>query len=142
MNKRGIEFMRLLMADLKRDEGWSQYPYRCKAGALTIGYGRNLDAKGITKAEGDILLRNDIVEAQEFLQRLCPPCINVSDNRYRALINMMFNLGPGGFLTFRRMRQAIDAGDWERAADELMDSQAARDLEGRYERLKILIREG
>ena len=28
---------------VKRDEGFRRYPYRCSAGALTIGYGRNID---------------------------------------------------------------------------------------------------
>ena len=34
---------------LKQDEGWRLKPYRCTAGKLTIGYGRNIEDKGITK---------------------------------------------------------------------------------------------
>lgn len=39
-------------------------PYRCSAGKLTIGVGRNLEDKGISEEEALFLLRNDIAEAE------------------------------------------------------------------------------
>ena len=52
-----------LIEQLMRHEGFRTKPYRCSAGKLTIGYGRNLDDKGITKAEAFMMLKNDIEEA-------------------------------------------------------------------------------
>lgn len=142
MNRNGRAFMKKLMEDLVRDEGFRSHPYLCTAGALTIGYGRNLDAKGITPAEADILLRNDVVDAQADLERVFPVASTLSDNRYRALVNMMFNLGAGRFMGFRKMRQAIERDDFEAAADEILDSRAARQCPARYERLANLMRRG
>jgi lysozyme len=50
----------LLAQELLRDEGLRLKPYRCTAGALTIGVGRNLDARGITEAEARFMLANDM----------------------------------------------------------------------------------
>ena len=49
-----------LIHDLKRDEGVKLNPYKCTAGKLTIGVGRNLDDVGITEEESDMLLKNDL----------------------------------------------------------------------------------
>ena len=45
---------------LVRHEGLRLKPYRCTAGKLTIGIGRNLDDCGISKTEAYVLLENDI----------------------------------------------------------------------------------
>lgn len=45
---------------LVKHESLRLKPYRCPAGKLTIGYGRNLDDNGITKAEAYELLSNHI----------------------------------------------------------------------------------
>lgn len=142
MERDGMIFMHKIMADLRRDEGFMQYPYHCTGGALTIGYGRNLDAKGISHAEADILLRNDVVEAQADLERVCPLASSLSDNRYRALLNMVFNLGSSRFMTFRNMLAAIRAGNYDRAADEMLDSKWARQVGIRAERLAEIMRRG
>ena len=45
---------------LKRHEGLKVFPYHCSQNKLTIGIGRNLDDKGISKDEAYYLLYNDI----------------------------------------------------------------------------------
>ena len=60
----------IAVQQLKTDEGLRLKPYHCTAGALTIGYGRNLDAVGITEAEADILLKADIDIAARGAQAL------------------------------------------------------------------------
>jgi lysozyme len=45
---------------LKRDEGLRLKPYQDTVGKWTIGYGRNLDDRGISKYEAEAMLRNDV----------------------------------------------------------------------------------
>ena len=45
---------------LVRHEGLRMKPFRCTAGKLTIGIGRNLDDYGISQTESYVLLENDI----------------------------------------------------------------------------------
>ena len=103
---------------LKVDEGLRLQPYRCTAGALTIGYGRNLDAVGITQEEADIMLRADVEIAEKGAQALVGDVwAALSPTRQAVLINMTFNLGQAGLASFRRFGGAINDRNWKLAAD-------------------------
>ncbi len=52
--------MNRIKAQLIRHKGLKLKPYRCTAGKLTIGVGRNLDDCGISQTEAYVLLENDI----------------------------------------------------------------------------------
>lgn len=111
---------------IAKNEGLRLKPYICPAGKLSIGYGHNLDDNGITKEEADYLLNNDIRQAHDDLSKVFGDFIdnpdNISDNRYAALTDIIFNLGFLSFLKFTKMIEAIKQGDWQKAADELKDS--------------------
>ena len=51
--------MQKITDQLIRHEGLRLTPYRCPAGRLTIGVGRNLEEKGISEQEAMVLLEND-----------------------------------------------------------------------------------
>ena len=57
---------------LVRHEGLRLKPYRCPAGRLTIGVGRNLEDKGISSSEAFNMLANDIVECEDDLKKSSP----------------------------------------------------------------------
>ena len=117
--------MKKLADQLIDHEGERLKPYLCTAGKLTIGIGRNLDDKGISQAESRILLVNDIAECKSDLQMLFSMWESFSPVRQIALIDLRFNLGAGGFRSFRRMIAAIRRGDWQGAGKEAMDSRWA-----------------
>lgn len=52
-----------LIDQLVRDEGLRLHPYIDSVGKLTIGVGRNLTDMGISQAETEMLLSNDIANA-------------------------------------------------------------------------------
>ena len=137
----GHTFTKTVMRELREDEGYRRFPYLCPAGALTIGYGRNLDANGVSKAEADILLRNDIVSARDYLSQIIDIDV-LSDTRVRVLINMMFNLGPSRFKMFKQMIQAIRDGDFGMASVEMLDSAWASQVGARASRLAGMMRAG
>lgn len=56
MNNRDKDFHKKLTDQLIKHEGLRLKPYRCPAGKLTIGIGRNLEDKGITEKEAVMLL--------------------------------------------------------------------------------------
>jgi lysozyme len=114
-----------LRADLLRDEGLRLKPYRCPAGKLTIGVGRNIDDRGISESEALCLLDNDISECQADL-RSFEWFARLDSVRQRALLNMRFQLGPAGFRGFTKMLQALAAGDMVAAARHGADSKWAR----------------
>lgn len=103
-------------------EGLRLKPYRCTAGKLSIGCGRNLDDVGITKAEAYTLLDNDIARSTRQAQQF-PWFWELDDVRQDAVIEMIFNLGLSGFQGFHRLIAALDDGDWERASEECLASK-------------------
>ena len=74
------------------NEGIKTIPYRCTAGKLTIGVGRNLDDRGITPEEARYLLRNDIARVQADLDKHLPWWGGLSQIRRAVMIDMAFNL--------------------------------------------------
>lgn len=129
-----------LIDDLKRDEGFRHFPYACSVGKLTIGYGRNLTDKGISIKEAELLLVSDLSDAAADLKQVLPDAELLGENRYRALVNMVFNLGINRFIGFEKMLKAFNEGDFDRAADEILDSKYARQVEERAQRIADLVR--
>ena len=133
--------MRSIEDQLILHEGLKLKPYRCTAGKLTIGVGRNLDDKGITCDEAMMLLRNDIEEITGQLERHSW-YVALGPVRRKVLIDMAFNLGMGGLLGFQKMIEALERGDYERAADEMVNSRWYGQVGERGRRLEAMMRTG
>ncbi|GAB1467413.1 hypothetical protein MASR2M64_00810 [Candidatus Cloacimonadota bacterium] len=128
---------------LIRHEGLRLKPYRCTAGKLTIGIGRNLDDRGISQTEAYVLMENDIQNCEQQLVDKIPEIYNGLDEvRKSVLLNMCFNLGIGGLLGFNNTLAFIAAGDWERAANGMLASKWAKQVGIRAIELSELMRKG
>jgi len=108
---------------IMRHEDFRSMAYSDLKGNLTIGYGRNLESKGLSKIEALMLLRNDIAECEADLCKIFgKPLYDLDNNRRWALIDMRYNLGPGGFRGFVRMINAVKCGFYAQAAKEMRHS--------------------
>lgn len=103
-------------------EGYKRHAYKCPAGKLTVGIGRNLEDKGLSFDEALYLLRNDIEECVLDLYKIFAGFATFSKDRQRALIELRFILGPIGFRKFEKMIAAIKQGDFNVAASEMVTS--------------------
>ena len=108
--------METLEQRIKMHEGFRAFPYLDTTGHQSIGYGRNLTDNGISKQEAIYMLNLDIDLAETGWHKL--PAV-VRDNcntiRREVLVEMIFQLGLGGVLKFKRMLRAIQNNDFERA---------------------------
>ena len=120
--------MKAIERQLIEHEGLEQKVYRCTAGKLTIGVGRDLEDKGITEEEALFLLRNDIAECEDDLRSIFTKFDALDESRKRVLIDMRFNLGPSGFRMFKKMITAVKDKDLSRAAKEMKDSNWFRQV--------------
>lgn len=138
-------------------EGCELKPYRCSAGYLTIGIGRNLETNpltleeqkvvgnwqsGITKNAAFFLLKNDIARAMNDCKTQIPFWQKLDHERQYALLDMTFNLGIKGVLNFKKMLGAMGCGDWEKAAKECLNSKYATQTGQRAKRIAEIIRTG
>lgn len=126
---------------LKVHEGFSQYSYKCKLGVTTVGYGRNLESRGLTEHEAEFLLRNDIDEADNWCSVSLPYYKTLSVARKSVLIDMYVNLGATGLLKFKRMHAALGNKDYQRAAHEMLDSRWATQVGNRAIQLSKIMKD-
>lgn len=115
-------------------EGVRLYPYYCTAGKLTIGVGRNLQDRGLRQDEVEFLLENDIEEVLANCMTL-PYWKQLDAIRQCIIADMIFNLGLRRFLGFRKLNQALQQGDYIRAAHEMRNSRWYSQVGGRGVRL-------
>lgn len=123
-------------------EGLELKPYRCTAGHLTIGIGRNLDDRGITEDEARFLCQNDVDIVEQELTRKFPFIVGFDDVRIRVLLDMAFNLGVPRLSAFSNMWAALEEGDFKQAAVEMLDSRWARQVGRRATNLSQMMETG
>ena len=130
-----------LIEQLKLHEGLRLKPYTDTVGKTTIGIGRNLDDKGIRKKEAYYMLKNDLEELKEKLKQY-GWYKKLNDVRKKVVVDMAFNLGLYGMLSFEKMISAIQEKDYEKAADEMLDSKWSNQVGQRANRLAKMMRTG
>lgn len=133
----------MLIDQLVLHEGLRLKPYIDTVGQITIGIGRNLSGKGISSKEAFEMLDHDVDEcvadlAGEFLW-FC----KASAVRQRAVVDLRFNLGAGGFRLFRHFLHAMAVGDYLEAGHQLVASRWAKQVQpARRDRIVQMITEG
>ncbi|MCP4121000.1 MAG: glycoside hydrolase [Gammaproteobacteria bacterium] len=128
-----------LIEQLKRDEGLSLELYTCTSGKFTIGYGRNLEDKGISKAEAESMLTNDVEAIKVAMFKLCEAyeslLLRGEGIRADVLVNMAFNMGVHGLLNFKRTLKYIEFMEYKKASVEMLNSRWAKQVGDRANRL-------
>lgn len=119
---------------LKRHEGekivgGKHVLYTDSVGLATIGYGHCLARKGISQRAAEIILEDDLLDAENSVERLALG--DIGDARRAALVSMALNLGGAGLAGFPKMLAALRRGDWQEAHDEALDSKWSNDVDPR-----------
>ena len=135
--------MSKLSDQLRIHEGVRSHVYLCTAGYETIGVGRNIAESGIGLSDDEIdyLLENDIKRCKQELVSLSwfP---DLDPVRQDAIVNLCFNLGLTRLIGFQNAIGAMAVGDYEKAADEFLDSRWAKQVGQRSLDVAHMIRTG
>ena len=109
-------------------------------GHPTIGIGTRLD-QDLPRSTLETLFHADTDGYVATLMQY--PWFAALDNvRQAAVTDAAYNLGIAGLLGFHNTIAALAARNWNAAAQELLDSKAARQLPSRYGELAEMIRTG
>lgn len=130
----------LAVAREKVSEGFRANKYPDPRGFESIGFGFNIDA-GISRYAATALM---IAQTQERADALAGFwwAKDLDDPRMSVVIEVAFNGGISGLLHYPKMLSAIGSKNWQAAHDELLDSDAARELPGRYSVLARILLTG
>jgi len=131
-----------LRAALVIDEGLRLKPYRDSVGMLTIGYGRNLDDRGISEATARQMLDEDLDLHAAELETAYPWVLDLDPVRYRVLVNMAFNMGLRVLSQFKTTLGHVRRGEYDDAATAMLYSTWAAQVKGRARRLAQEMRTG
>ena len=129
---------------LKRHEGVRSFVYLCSEGYETIGVGRNIadSGLGLSDDEVDFLLDNDIKRVREELNDEYYWFGALNAARQEAMIDISFNLGQTRLRGFKKALDAMSTEDFDRAADEFMDSKWSEQVGNRATEVTEMIRTG
>lgn len=145
---------------IKDHEGYRPQVYKDSVGKPTIGIGFNLtrpDARALIKQVGadydqvltgkqllndkqintlfELSLRTAYKDAEKFI----PDLFNQPRNVKLALIDLAFNLGYDRLSKFKNTKAHLIAGDYNKAANELMNSKWAGQVKRRAQNLAKLL---
>lgn len=137
--------METLIKRLKMSEGLRLEPYQDDKGKWTIGFGHRCskDHPPISIHEADEYLRQDAYKASDqYMLWKANTGLRLSRTRDEVLVDMIFWHGFAGFRGFKEMIRALIREDYDRAADEMMDSDSGRRYKTRMDELATLMRNG
>lgn len=128
-----------LVEQIAKHEGLRTKPYRDTVGVWTVGYGHNLN-EPITEEDARQILISDIKKAINDCVHAFPWFMELNEARQYAVIDMAFNLGINRLRGFRNFLLAMELGDYDTAANHMLDSLWAKQVKGRALELATMIR--
>ena len=138
-----------LQEQLKIDEGIKYEVYEDHLGYSTFGIGHLITTADeeygwpvgtkVTPERVNEVFQTDVQTYIKETQKVFPDLINKPDLIQIVLVNMCFNLGAPRLRKFKKFIAAIEAQEWLEAALEMMDSQWAKQVGPRAERLKQVV---
>ena len=129
---------------IKRHEGYRQFAYRCPAGKLTIGYGTMIEkgGPGISKEVAAMALADEVAKVVAALMKSLPWFQSLDEVRQAVLIDMGYNLGITGLLSFKNTLAHVEAGRYTAAAENMKKSRWFTQVGSRATRLCWMMENG
>lgn len=134
-----------LEKELAFEEGNVPYAYQDHLGYWTIGVGFLIDKRKGGKLypeEIAFIFSNRINKIASELSAKIPWFNRLDEVRQRILIQMAYQMGVKGLLGFKNTLAMIAAGQYDRAADGMLQSLWARQTPDRAKRLSEMMRTG
>ena len=128
---------------VKSHEGFRTRAYKDTVGVLTVGYGTNLESREFSLEECEGWLMADLLSLEKQLEGVPAYCgLDGDGERQGVLIEMAYNLGFTGLMSFKLMWAAIGAYNFDQAAIEMVNSKWAEQVGQRAISLASIMIEG
>ena len=137
--------LQIIKDRIKKHEGYRDIIYTDSLGYKTIGYGHLVIEDGFipgvqySKKELEEVFEKDFAIAVQGANKLVGD-FDIDDDAFGVVVEMCFQLGFPRVLKFIKFLDALKNKDYERAADEMLDSAWYRQTPGRCQDLSNIIR--
>ena len=135
---------------LKVDEGVKYEIYNDHLGYPTFGIGHLIVESdneygqpvgtGIHVDRVNEAFDKDVSVMVDEAKKLFPDLEDLPEEAQQVIVNMTFNMGRPRLSQFKKFIAGVNAGDWEKAAIEMMDTRWAKQVGSRAERLRDRIK--
>lgn len=122
-----MSFDEHLKKQLARHEGERFEMYLDTKGIWTIGIGHNLEEGGISEAVSALMFKEDSENAIHEAKTAFPWFKDLNEPRQAVIVDMLFNMGLGRFLGFKKTIQFLENSLYHSASIEMLDSKWARE---------------
>ena len=133
---------------IKEHEGFRDTVYLDSLGKRTVGYGHLCvedhweDGKKYEKEYLDEIFDKDFQNAADQCEDLCNDYeLELPETITDVLIEMIFQLGIGNVMKFKKMIAALQEQDFETASLEMLDSRWATQTPSRAEKLSLIVKD-
>lgn len=129
---------------IKQHEGYRGRIYIDSVGVPTGGYGHAfLTGSPLSQPIWELIFEEDFQRTVNDYDYLVEEYnLDLNPVRRGVLIDMLFNLGLSKLLRFKKFIRAMQLKDWERAADEMINSRWYNQVGTRAVKLVKMMREG
>jgi len=137
---------------LKKEEGFRARPYYCSENYPTIGYGEKIGGKyeplpDVCTIEIDAYKKMISMCAANEKTLLNNPDLyrcyfHLNDARKAVMLSIVYQIGIYGLLKFKKLLAALETASYDKAADEMLNSLAARQTPKRWLRNAEQMRSG
>ena len=137
---------------LAKEEGFRAKPYYCSEDYVTIGYGEKIGGKyeplpDVTTTEPEAyrkMLKMIEVNEKTLLNNpdLYRCYFHLNDARKAVILSIVYQIGIYGLLKFKKLLAALETASYDKAADEMLNSLAARQTPKRWLRNAEQMRSG
>ena len=134
-----------LREEIKYDEGSVNEIYLDHLGLATFGIGHLVTewdeeygwevGTPVSEDRCNEVFDSDIQIVLSDCQHLYPDFNDLPEEVQRIIANMMFNMGRPRLSKFKGMKAGVDSRDWNKAADEMVDSRWYRQVTKSADRL-------
>ena len=134
-----------LREEIKYDEGSVNEIYLDHLGLATFGIGHLVTewdeeygwevGTPVSEDRCNEVFDSDIQVVLSDCEHLYPDFNDLPEEVQRIIANLMFNMGRPRLSKFKGMKAGVDARDWNKAADEMVDSRWYRQVTNRAKRL-------
>jgi lysozyme len=114
-----LEYYEIAKALIKHGEGLWTNIYRCSENKLTIGYGHNLEARGISIKAAEQILDDDMADFTNKAEQY-PWFKDLDPARQAVIVDMLFNMGS--LDDWKRFQACLTTKDFEGAAKAMEQS--------------------
>ena len=128
-----------LLKSIKHHESFRSVVYKASLGYDTLGYGFAIKDLVMPADIADMILKYKLLNLIAEIGERMPWVLYVPEQIQNVIIEMCYQMGIGGFLTFPKTIGYMQTRQWEKAAEEMLDSTWHKQTPERAEEMAKIV---